>query len=68
MIEGKDRAESIRLTAEHLGMSLVDAAFIAAIEAGEIDGDSIAIDEETGKPVKRRPYSLIENPAGPASD
>ena len=36
MIEGKDREETIRLTSETLGISILDATFIYAIEHGEI--------------------------------
>lgn len=47
MIEGKDKEETIRLTAEGLGISELEAAFIWAIEHGETDGDVIIIDDET---------------------
>ncbi len=46
MIEGKDREETIRLTAEFLGISELQAAFIIAQEYGEIEGDVIAIDDD----------------------
>lgn len=36
MIEGKDREETIRLTAEALGVSIREAAFMYAVEHGEI--------------------------------
>lgn len=46
MIEGKDREETIRLTAKALGISLAEAEFIVAIELGEIDGDVIVESEK----------------------
>lgn len=45
MIEGKTREETIKLTAEALGVSELDAAEIIAIELGESDGDVIDVDE-----------------------
>ncbi len=45
MIEGKTKEETIMLTAEAYGISLVDAAFIYAQEHGEIDGDEVIVDE-----------------------
>lgn len=45
MIEGKDKAETIRLTAEFWGISLLEAEFIWAIEHGEIEGDVIKVDQ-----------------------
>lgn len=51
MIEGKDRQETVKLTAEALGISEADADFIVAIELGEIDGDVVLVDGE-GKEVK----------------
>ncbi len=50
MIEGKDLEETIELTAEALGISEQQAAFIIAIETGEITGDMIELDEN-GNPV-----------------
>jgi hypothetical protein len=44
MIEGKDREETIRLTAEALGISVAEAEFIIAIETGEITGDVVELD------------------------
>lgn len=46
MIEGKDRAETIRLTAEALSISEAEAEFIVAIELGEIRGDIIIVDDD----------------------
>jgi hypothetical protein len=46
MIEGKDRDETIRLTAEALGIPLAEAAFIYAIEAGESYGDVAIVDAD----------------------
>ena len=43
MIEGKDREETIRLTAAHRGISEDEAEFIYAIEHGEITGDVIDV-------------------------
>ena len=45
MIEGKSKAETIVLTAEFLGISLLQAAFIWAIEHDEIQGDVIIVQE-----------------------
>lgn len=47
MIEGKDKEETIRFTAEGLGISLLEAEFIWAIEHGESDGDVVIIDDES---------------------
>ncbi len=41
MIKGKDRDETIRLTAEALGCGLDQAAVIVAFELGETTGDRI---------------------------
>lgn len=46
MVEGKTREETIRLTAEALGVSLLQAGFIVAQELGEIDGDVIMVDDD----------------------
>jgi hypothetical protein len=46
MIEGKDRADTIRLTAAALGIGLVDAAFIVGQELGLIESDVVTVDEE----------------------
>jgi hypothetical protein len=46
MIQGKDREESIKLTAEALGITEREATFIVAMELGEIDGDVIEVDEK----------------------
>ena len=56
MIKGDTREETIRLTAEALGISRVKAAFIVAQELGEIDGDEIVVGTD-GKPVKPEPKS-----------
>ena len=45
MIEGKDREETIRLTAEGLGISPLEAEFIWAIEHDETQGDVIVEDD-----------------------
>ena len=46
MIVGETRGETIRLTAEALGISEAEAEFIVAIELGEIDGDVVVLDED----------------------
>lgn len=46
MIEGKDKEETIRLTAQGLGISKLQAAFIWAIEHGETTGDVIVVDKD----------------------
>jgi hypothetical protein len=46
VIEGKDREETIRLTAMAYGISLADAEFIYAIEKGEIRGDIVIVDDD----------------------
>jgi hypothetical protein len=46
MIEGKDRQESIELTAAALGIPEAEAEFIVAIEMGEIDGDVVIEGDE----------------------
>lgn len=43
MIEGKDKAETIRLTAEFLGISLMESEFIYMLETGSSDGDVIVM-------------------------
>jgi hypothetical protein len=45
MVEGKTRKETVRLTAEALGVSIAQAGFIVAQELGEIEGDVITVDE-----------------------
>jgi hypothetical protein len=45
MIEGKDREETIRLTAEFLEISVIEAAFIWGQEHGEIKSDVIIVEE-----------------------
>jgi len=54
MIKGKTKEETIRLTAEFLGISLIEAAFIWAQEHGEITGDVIVVGAD-GKPIKPEP-------------
>jgi hypothetical protein len=54
MIEGKNREETIRLTAAALGISRQDAEFIVAIELGEIDSDVVVLDEK-GREVPQPP-------------
>lgn len=51
MIEGKDREETVRLTATALGISVQAAEFVVAIELGEIDGDVVVV---KGKPDKEK--------------
>lgn len=46
MIEGETREETIRLTAEALGINEAEAEFIVAQNLGEIDGDVIPLDDE----------------------
>ena len=46
MIEGKDKEETIRLTAEGLGISRLEAEFIWAIEHGETAGDLVVVDDD----------------------
>ncbi len=54
MIEGKTKDETIRLTAEFLGCSKIEAAFIYGQEHGTIEGDVIAVDDK-GKPIELKP-------------
>ena len=46
MIEGKTREETIRLTAQALGISELEAEFIVAMEQGEISGDVEVVEEK----------------------
>ncbi len=46
MIEGATREETIRLTAEALGISRLEAEFIVALELGEVDGDVVVVDDD----------------------
>jgi hypothetical protein len=46
MVEGKTREETVRFTAEALGISLAEAGFIVAQELGEIEGDVITVDDD----------------------
>jgi hypothetical protein len=46
MIEGKTKEETIRLTAQFLGISQIEAAFIWGQEHGEIKGDVIVVKED----------------------
>jgi hypothetical protein len=48
VIVGENRADSVRLTAQALGLEndLVTAAFIVAQELGEIDGDVVVLDAQ----------------------
>ena len=55
MITGETREETIRLTAEALGISEVDAEFIVAQEYDEIDGDVIVVDEDGDEVRQSRP-------------
>lgn len=57
MVEGKNRKETIKLTAEALGISRVDAEFIVAIELGEIDGDDVLVDQD-GNEIRRPPDEI----------
>ncbi len=56
MIEGKTREETIRLTAQFLGISEIEAAFIWGQEHGTIKGDVIVVDDDD-MPVKPKPKS-----------
>jgi hypothetical protein len=47
MIEGKDREETIKLTAKFWGISEVEAAFIWGLEHGTIKGDVIVVKEQS---------------------
>lgn len=58
MVEGKDREETIRLTAETLRISIQRAAFIYQIEHGEIPPTGDVIDE--GEPRDEDP--AVEKP------
>lgn len=50
MIQGKDREESIRLTAEAYNLDPIDAAEIVDISEGWSEGDDVANDApETGE-------------------
>jgi hypothetical protein len=56
MIEGRDRADTVRLTAAALGISEAEAEFIVAIELGEIDSDVVLLDDrgrEIRQPAER---------------
>jgi hypothetical protein len=57
MIVGRDRQETIKLTAAALGIGLAEAEEIVAIELGEIDGDCVAVDDD-GNEVRRPPDEL----------
>ena len=46
MIQGETREETIRLTAQALGISELDAAELIEIELGESDGDVIEDKED----------------------
>ena len=61
MIEAKTKEEMIRLTAEFLGCSEIEAAFIYGQEHGEIQGDVIVVDAD-GKPIP--PQASIPKPRG----
>jgi hypothetical protein len=52
MIVGKTREETIRLTADALGISEQEAEYIVAIELGETSGDSIMVDEDGNEILK----------------
>lgn len=56
MIEGGNREETIRLTAEALGITLAEAEFIYAIETGEIpitgDVRTVGDDRKPNRPAK----------------
>ena len=56
MIEGKTKEETIRLTAEFLGISEIEAAFIYGLEHGTIKGDVIVVDGD-GKPIESKSKS-----------
>jgi hypothetical protein len=46
MIFGTTEEETVRLTAEALGVSEQQARFIIALETGEIDGDTPFVEED----------------------
>jgi hypothetical protein len=46
VIERKTKAETIRATARFLGITNFEAAFIWAIEHGEVDGDIVIVDDD----------------------
>ena len=60
MIEGKDREDTIRLTAAAYGISLIDAAEIVLISLGESDGDDIVTDED-GNVIKQVHRSIDDD-------
>ena len=61
MIEGKTREKTIRLTAQALGISELEAEFIVAMEKNEVSGDvEVIATERTGQ--AKSPVQ----PAGPA--
>jgi hypothetical protein len=57
MIEGATREETIELTAAALGIGLVEAEFIVAMELGEIDGDVVIVDED-GNEIRKPPAEI----------
>ncbi|HZP82588.1 MAG TPA: hypothetical protein VFB21_13190 [Chthonomonadaceae bacterium] len=58
MIEGKTREETIRLTAQALGVSELEAEFIVAMEMGEIEGDVEVIKTELTPKSLLKPQGL----------
>jgi len=64
VIEGKTKEETIRLTAEFLGISEIEAAFIWGQEHGEIEGDVIVVNN-SGKPMLPQSPLAIRRPALP---
>lgn len=46
MIQGATEEETVRLTAEALGVSEQEARFLIAIERGEINGDTPFVETE----------------------
>jgi hypothetical protein len=67
MVEGKTREETVRLTAEALGISTSEAEFIVAMELGEINGDVVVVDDNgrVVRPVIESRDVQAENEADP---
>lgn len=47
--QGLSREEALRIAAEYLNMTPEKAAFVLAVELGEIDGDLEPMTEQPGK-------------------
>lgn len=58
MIQGKTAEETVRLTAEALGVSEAQARFILALETDEIDGDLAPLDDQ-GNIIREPPVASV---------